>query len=88
MSDTTQKPPTLRVGVSGFSAFEAKPGAPDGQAIDWQHLEALPAFEMFLAETRQKAQRSADFYDQYCQWHAIKGYWPNETPKGELIDGD
>ena len=78
------KPPPIRVGVSGFSAFEAKPGAPAGQAIDWQRLEGLPSFEMFLAETRQKAQRSADFYDQYCQWHANKGYWPNETPMGEL----
>lgn len=78
------KPPPIRVGVSGFNAFAAKPGAPAGQAIDWQRLEDLPAFQMFLAETRQKAQRSADFYDQYCRWHGNKGYWPNETPMGEL----
>ena len=84
MNTESTKPPPIRVGVSGFSAFEAKPGAPDGQAIDWQHLEALPAFEMFLAETRQKAQRSAYFYDKYCLWHESKGCWPNETPMGEL----
>src|SRR5690606_27815414 len=21
-------------------------------------------------------------YDDYCQWHAAKGYWPNEDPLG------
>ena len=26
-------------------------------------------------------------YDDYCQWHADKGYWPSETPMGELIEG-
>ena len=82
-TETQDKPPTLRVGVSGFNAFEAKPAA-QPERIDWLRLEGLPAFQMFLAETRQKAQRSADFYDQYCQWHANKGYWPNETPMGEL----
>ena len=26
-----------------------------------------------------------DLSQQYCAWHAAKGYWPNETPAGELI---
>ena len=26
-----------------------------------------------------------DLYKQYCDWHKAKGYWPNETPMGELI---
>ena len=26
-----------------------------------------------------------DLYQQYCDWHAAKGYWPNETPYGEAI---
>ena len=82
-TETQDKPPPLRVGVSGFNAFEVKLAA-QPERIDWLRLEELPAFQMFLAETRQKAQRSADFYDQYCQWHANKGYWPNETPMGEL----
>lgn len=25
-------------------------------------------------------------FDGYCQWHAAKGHWPNETPTGELIN--
>lgn len=25
-------------------------------------------------------------YDDYCQWHADKGYWKNETPIGEVRD--
>lgn len=25
-----------------------------------------------------------DLYQQYCDWHKAKGYWPNETPTGEL----
>ena len=24
-------------------------------------------------------------YDDYCQWHRDKGYWPNESPAGELL---
>lgn len=84
MSTETQgKPPPLRVGVSGFNAFEANPAA-QPERIDWLRLEGLPAFQMYLDETRQAAQRSADFYDAYCRWHAAKGYWPNETPMGEL----
>ena len=23
-------------------------------------------------------------YDDYCQWHQAKGYWPNETPLGQV----
>ena len=63
-TETQDKPPTLRVGVSGFNAFEAKPAA-QPERIDWLRLEGLPAFQMYLDETRQAAQRSADFYDAY-----------------------
>ena len=82
-TENQDKPPTLRVGVSGFNAFEAKPAA-QPERIDWLRLEGLPAFEMYLVETRQAVQHSADFYDAYCRWHAAKGCWPNETPMGEL----
>lgn len=27
-------------------------------------------------------------YDDYCQWHRDKGYWPNESPLGQLITAD
>ena len=23
-------------------------------------------------------------YPEYCSWHEAKGYWPNETPLGEI----
>lgn len=26
-----------------------------------------------------------DLYKQYAEWHLAKGYWPNETPCGEII---
>lgn len=26
-------------------------------------------------------------FDDYCQWHTAKGYWPTETPLGYLKDG-
>lgn len=26
-----------------------------------------------------------NLYQQYCDWHTDKGYWPNETPYGEAI---
>ena len=72
-TETQDKPQPLRVGVSGFNAFEAKPAA-QPERIDWLRLEGLPAFQMYLDETRQAVQRNADFYDAYCRWHAAKGY--------------
>ncbi|MDD2978127.1 hypothetical protein [Aquabacterium sp.] len=88
-TETQPKPLPLRVGVSGFNAFAAKPGlSGDSAAPDWVRLEALPAFQMYLTEKRLEARRSLDFFDAYCQWHGAKGYWPNETPTGELINGD
>ncbi len=89
MSSTEQqvdKPAPIRVGVEGFNAFEAKPDAPQA-AIDWPRLAGLPAFEMFMAErhARDDAPPSQALYDEYCQWHTDKGYWPNESPMGELL---
>lgn len=81
------KPEPIRVGVQGFVAFEAKPD-PAAPAIDWQRLSGLPPFGMFLAERYQSdvPAPSPDLYAEYCQWHAAKGYWPNETPLGEIKD--
>ncbi len=89
-----QKPPTIRVGVIGFDGFSAK------QAINWERLITLPPFQMFAAEKlndccSKDAQQHAiafvqmngagqDLYEKYCEWHAAKGHWPNETPMGEL----
>lgn len=29
-----------------------------------------------------------ELYRQYAEWHLAKGYWPNETPDGQLIGDD
>lgn len=29
-----------------------------------------------------------NLYQQYCDWHKAKGYWPNETPCGQPIGDD
>lgn len=99
----SKKPPTQVAGVQGFSAFEAKPTEP--LRIDWQHLIGLPPFQMYAVERSGKSPNdlqgwmhdwlrshddSQSLYDDYRQWHADKGCWPNETPLGQLIaaDGD
>ncbi len=77
------KPPTQGVIVDGIAP---KPITmdPKADAIDWLRLGGLPPFEMFIAEKYQgqMPDPSRDLYDDYCQWHAAKGYWPNETPMG------
>lgn len=27
-------------------------------------------------------------FNEYANWHKAKGYWPNETPMGELIEAE
>ena len=34
-----------------------------------------------------KPEPSDALYSAYCAWHSSKGYWPKETPMGELIPG-
>ena len=97
------KPPPIRVQTQGI---EAKPVTMNVEAIDWKRLIGLPSFQMFAAErwpndTGADSEGHAAnvagangyepaLYETYCQWHKDKGYWPNETPMGELIaaDGD
>lgn len=40
-----------------------------------------------LAATNDKLtnKKEKEFYQEYCDWHKAKGYWPNETPMGELL---
>lgn len=79
---------------------EAPIEQPSQQYIDWQKLIGLPAFEMFVFdESGQHAGASADewvvqrragmgdkpLYELYAKWHRAKGYWPDETPMGDLI---
>ena len=66
--------------------------------VDWVKLAGLPPFAMFASEIYgvttsnltpfinemfQKTQGS--IYQEYCDWHAAKGYWKGETPMGEVI---
>ena len=91
MSVADAKPEPIRVGVEGFVAFDAKAQPP--AAIPWGHVLGLPAFQMFLAERHGVANMAAfkpqpELYDEYRQWHAEKGHWPNESPLGELVGSD
>lgn len=82
-----EKPPTQGVGVEGFVAFETKPA--ESAPIPWGRVLGLPAFQMFMAE-RHGVTNVAGFkpqpelFAEYCQWHAEKGYWPDEDPLGNL----
>lgn len=83
---TMQKPPTQGVGVDGFSAFVAVPEQPLRPAIDWAHVSELPAFQMFMADRHPRNEQppSLALFDEYCQWHTDKGYWPSEDPMGRI----
>lgn len=91
------KPEPIRVGVEGI-APAPKPAR--AERIDWPHLISLPPFQMFAIEHARKSPadvmawlpawvRSFDddraLLEDYCQWHARKGYWPNESPMGDAV---
>ena len=98
MSVADTKPEPIRVGVEGIAPkpFELTPAR---QRIDWAHLFGLPPFQMYAVERIGKPhdeimawmpewankQDPQALYDDYCQWHAQKGYWPGETPMGRII---
>lgn len=80
------KPPTQIAGVQGIAS--AKQGISQPIQINWGLIVELPAFQMFAAEKHSgNAVVNDALYAEYCQWHEAKGYWPNETPLGELIKG-
>lgn len=95
-----QKPPTQIAGVTGIDAHGGMGEAPIEPRIDWQKLIGLPAFEMFVFEesgqhagasasgwvaNRRSSMGDKSLYDLYAKWHRAKGYWPDETPMGALI---
>lgn len=97
------KPPTQVASVAGIAPKPITMNEPQTSA-DWEKLVRLPPFQMFAAErmvnvTGNDAENHAkafvsahgfglSVYDDYCQWHQAKGYWPNETPLGQLITAD
>ena len=87
-------------GIDAHGGMGEAPTEPAKPSIDWQKLIALPAFEMFVAEesgnsdyasvtswieNRRASIGDDKLYDLYAKWHRAKGYWPNETPMGELM---
>lgn len=98
-----KKPPTQTAGVGGIDAHGGMGAmALPADYIDWHKLVGLPSFEMFVfEESGQRAGASASewvvqrragmgdkpLYDLYAKWHKAKGYWPKETPTGDLIQG-
>lgn len=80
------KPPTQIAAVQGIEgtrfASDALP------PINRQRLAGLPPFQMFAAEKRQLPAALVlqdDAVREYMSWHQAKGYWPNETPFGEVV---
>ena len=96
-----KKPPTQTAGVGGIDAHGGMGDMVlPADYIDWNKLVSLPSFEMFVfEESGQHAGASASewvgqrrstmgdkkLYDLYATWHRAKGYWPDETPLGRLI---
>ena len=94
------KPPTQVAGVIGIAAAPVTMNEPPPAAVDWAHIVMLPPFQMYAAEKlrntsgKDSLDHAADFvraqgggqdvFDAYADWHATKGYWPNETPMGEV----
>ena len=99
MSVADTKPEPIRVGVDGIAPkpIELTPERP---RIDWAHLFGLPPFQMYAVERARKSpadvmawmpdwvlshESEQALFDDYCEWHTDKGYWPNEDPLGRLI---
>ena len=99
MSVADTKPEPIRVGVEGIAPKPIEL-TPARQRIDWMRLMGLPPFQMFAAEKGANMSGSLgewlkglilgggeqELYDEYCRWHAQKGYWPGETPMGEVAE--
>lgn len=101
MTTQKEKPPAQVAGVQGFNAFTTPADEPKPKSVpqvDWIKLAGLPPFAMFaqeeygvvsgnltpwLNEMFRKTQ--GGIYQEYCDWHAAKGYWKGETPMGEIV---
>ena len=96
-----QKPPTQVAGVVGIAATPVTLNPQIPARINWQKVFALPCYQMFAVERSARPAGTvtewveewsvqhgdeAEVLAEYCDWHAAKGYWPNETPFGELIE--
>ena len=48
-----------------------------------ERLRTIDGVRDYLLSIQGK-QEADQLYADYCGWHEAKGYWPNETPLGEL----
>lgn len=101
MTDFKEKPPTQVAGVAGFVAFTTPADELKRENINWTKLVNLPPFEMFVSEqsgaqgsqiaswvsTQRHRLGDDKLYQLYSDWHKAKGYWVNETPMGEVMNG-
>lgn len=94
------KPPTQVAGVQGIAPERITMNDAPITSIPWQFIAELPPFQMFAAERLRntsgkdsalhaqdfiKAQGAGqDLFDAYAAWHEAKGYWPQESPLGEI----
>ncbi len=92
------KPPTQVAGVQGIAAIPVVLTPEPPSRINWTVVFGLPPFQMFAVESAGMAPGDVmawikpwahqhderELYDKYCKWHAAKGYWPDETPLGDL----
>ncbi len=101
MTTQKEKPPTQTAGVQGFNAFTTPADEAKQPKVDWHKLSGLPPFAMFAQEVYGVSSNNlmpwaselirntqGSIYQEYCDWHAAKGYWKGETPMGDVINGD
>ncbi len=97
-----EKPPTQGVGVQGIAPkpIELTP-APVADWAHLVELPPFQMYAVekagksasdvmawivqFVGE-RGHSMGEQELYDDYCEWHAKKGYWPKETPTGAPLD--
>lgn len=95
------KPPTQGVGVVGFKADvyavdEVKINWPLLMTLPKFQMYCVELSKRHHGEVEmwmtgflkdQLMQGEKVFFQAYCDWHDAKGYWKQETPYGELIEG-
>ena len=97
---TDQKPPTQYAGVVGIEPKPIVLTPEPTQHVNWGAVASLPPFQMFAAERMRNTSgkdsmehaldyvrgmgAAPDVLQAYEAWHDKKGYWPNETPYGEV----
>ena len=96
-----EKPPTQGVGVLGFkadiyAADEVKINWPLLMTLPKFQMYCVELSKRHHGEVEmwmtgflkdQLMQGEKVFFQAYCDWHDAKGYWKQETPYGELIEG-